>query len=252
MRVLPLFLLAALAPTRAWAAPEEVQVYQDEMNKPGELGLDVHVNYVASGDGTPDYLGAESSLHRLRITPEFSLGLTKTLELGAYLPLATIARDGKLRVDGAKMRLKFIAPHQAQGFYWGANLEIGRVSHRLDLNPWNSELKLIGGWRTGRWSAAVNANFDLALSGPAKGPLELEVTSKLAYQLTHGFALGLESYNGLGPLRDLGHLASTDHTTLITADTHIGKFDLNLGVGKGYGSNSDSTVVKMVIGVPLK
>ena len=252
MRLLPLILLAALAPTRAWAAPEEIQVYQDELNKPGELGLDVHVNYVASGDPTPSYPGEESGLHRLRVTPEFALGLTKTLEFGVYLPLLTIAGDSKFRVEGAKVRIKYIAPHPEAGLYWGANLEIGRLSYRLDQNPWNSELKLIGGWRKGRWNAAINANFDTALSGPAKGPTELEITTKLGYRLTKGFTLGVESYNGIGPLRDLGHLSQTDHSTYLVADTHLGKFDLNLGLGRGYGTNSDRTVMKMVIGVPFK
>ncbi|MBC7492425.1 MAG: hypothetical protein H7241_08290, partial [Novosphingobium sp.] len=71
-----LLMAGLIAPVVAHAAPEEIQVYLDEINRPGEVGLDVHINHVLSGDGSPDYPGAESSLHRLRITPEFSLGLT--------------------------------------------------------------------------------------------------------------------------------------------------------------------------------
>ena len=190
-------LVGALAsvclPAAARAASEEIQVYMDELNRPGEIGLDVHLNDVLTGDGAPDYPGAESSLHRLRITPEFSLGITNTLELGAYLPLATLSRDGTVRVDGVKLRLKYLAPHKEEGFYWGANLELGKVSRRLDVNP----------------------------------------------------------YNGAGPLRGLGHFGSSEQTTFAVADTHIGRFEVNAGLGKGYGANADATILKFAIGVPI-
>lgn len=141
MRVACNWAIAALATfaftlaAPAFAADEEIQVYMDEMNTPGHFGLDVHVNYVTSGDLLFDYPGQQQSLHRLRVTPEFSLGLTDDLELGGYLPLMT-ARDGELTVDGAKARLKFIAPRAAgQSWFWGLNFEIGKVKEKLDINP---------------------------------------------------------------------------------------------------------------------
>ena len=246
-----LLAMGLLAPAVARAAPEEIQVYMDEINRPGEIGLDVHVNHVLAGDGTPDYPGAESSLHRLRITPEFSLGLTKTLELGAYLPLATVARDGVVRVDGIKFRLKYLAPHQETGFYWGANLELGKVSRRLDINPYNGELKLIGGWRKGRWIVGFNGNIDFVVSGPQHDPISFELATKLGYKITPGLTLGVESYNGAGALRGLGHFGSSEQTTFFAVDTHLGRFDINAGLGKGYGTNTDSTVLKFTIGVPI-
>jgi hypothetical protein len=253
--------MAALAasglfvPAVAHAAPEEIQVYMDEINRPGEIGLDVHVNHVLVGDGTPDYPGGESSLHRLRVTPEFSLGLTNTLELGAYLPLATLARDGVVRVDGFKFRLKYLAPHKETGFYWGANLELGKVSHPLDINPYNGELKLIGGWRNGRWIVGFNGNIDFVVSGPQHDPVTFELATKLGYKVSPALTLGLESYNGAGALRALGHFGSSEQTTFIAADTYVdshwGRFDINAGLGKGYGSNTDSTILKFTIGVPI-
>ena len=167
------------------------------------------------------------------------------------MPLATIAPDGVLRASGVKMRLKWIAPHKEEGFFWGANFEIGRVSHRLDENPWNSELKLIGGWRKGRWVAAVNGNFDFTVSGPNPGPATFELTSKLGYQVTPKLTLGAESYNEVGPLRDLGHLSQTEHSTYLVVDTQLGRWDVNAGIGKGYGTNADSLLIKFVIGVPI-
>jgi len=246
------FLIASLgAPTAAFAADEEIQVYMDEINPAGKVGLDVHLNYVADGDGTLPYAGAESPLHRWRITPEFSLGLGGGFELGAYLPLATIARDGMARAEGVKGRLKWLAPHKETGFYWGLNWEIGRVEHRLDENPWNSEIKVIGGWRDDKWQLGVNLNFDFKVAGPVPAPATLEVATRLGYKVTPGLTLGLESYNELGELKGFGPLSQTEHKAFVTADFAIGGFDVQAGLGKGYGSNADDTVIKVMIGVPL-
>lgn len=235
----------------ASAAPEEVQVYMDELNPAGDIGLDVHANYVPDGVRAADYTGQQPSLHRWRITPEFSLGLGDGFEAGLYLPLATIAPGGPLRADGIKGRLKWLAPHGEEGFFWGANLELGRVSRRLDINPWNGELKLIGGWRRGRWRVGVNENFDFVVDGPRHDPISTELATKIDYKLTNAFRLGVESYNGLGPLRDPGHLPKQEHATYLTIDTKLGRWDLNAGVGHGYGVNPDHIIFKFIIGVPI-
>ncbi len=242
---------AFTAATPAFAADEEIQVYMDEINPAGKVGLDVHVNYVADGDGSLAYVGAESPLHRWRITPEFSLGLGGGFELGAYLPVATIARDGSARVLGAKARLKWLAPHRETGFFWGVNWELGRVARRLDENPWNSELKFIAGWHDDKWTLAANGNLGFKVSGPVPAPATFEIATKIGYKVTPGLTLGMESYNELGELRGFGPLSQTEHTTYLTADFAVGGFDVNAGIGKGYGSNADSTVVKFVVGVPL-
>src|SRR5258708_2243456 len=109
--------LAAAGP--ALAAGEETQVYMDEISPKGHFGLDVHVNYVADGEKTFDYVGQQQSLHRVRITPEWSWAVTDTLELGAYLPLTSYS-DGHYTVDGEKLRLKFVAPRpEGRDWFWG-------------------------------------------------------------------------------------------------------------------------------------
>src|SRR4051812_26004896 len=97
---LPVTLGAVLllgAPQVARAADEEIQVYMDEIGPVGRLGLDVHVNWTP--DGRPrdlDYSGQAASEGRWRVTPEWGLALSPNLELGAYLPLATVSKDGDL------------------------------------------------------------------------------------------------------------------------------------------------------------
>ena len=244
---------AMLPPAAAWAADEEIQVYMDEMSAKGAFGLDVHVNYVPKGLGADvDYAGQMASQGRWRITPEWAYGLTPNLELGAYLPLATIDQHGDLELGGVKGRIKFIAPKAADDpFFWGLNFELGRVRRDLDINPWNAELKGIVGYRKGPWTFAGNLNIDWAVSGPEKGPTTYQIATKLTYAIREGFEVGLENYNTLGSSRRLGPLGQNDQQVFAVVDKSFGKWDLDFGVGRGYGRPEDDWVVKAIIGVPI-
>ncbi len=222
----------------------------DELNAPGQFGLDLHNNYVLSGTAATGYPGAQSALHVFRLTPEFSYGLSANLELGAYV-LAS-ATSGGSSVDGEKIRLKFIADKaDGQAYFWGANLEVGRVAHRIDENPWNAELKGILGYRKEHWVFAVNPNIDWKVSGPVPTPTTLEVDTKLSYETDHGYQLGLESYNALGAVGHLGHLGEQSQTLFAVLDTKIQGWELNLGIGRGLSSVGDRWLLKSIISVPL-
>ena len=246
-----LVLLGAGA-TPAGAAPEEIQVYVDEMNRPGQFGLDVHNSYVLTGQLAEAYPGEQPSLHRYRCTPEFSYGLTRFLELGLYVPLATIDRDARVGADGVKARLKLVAPRAAaQPWFWGGDFEIGAVDHALDANPYNAELKGIGGVRAGGWLAALNVDLDFKVSGPASSPPSLALDTKVSYELAHEVAVGVETYNGAGELRSLGHFGRSEQSTFVTVDARRGTWELNVGIGSGYGANPDRLILKVIVGIPI-
>jgi hypothetical protein len=248
--VLAGLVLAAAGSARA--ADEEIQVYMDEMSKAGHFGLDLHNNYVVSGDRTPDHFGGEPSAHTYRFTPEFAYGITDNLEAGLYI-LSTVDPRGTLTTGGEKLRLKWIAPKaQGQDWFWGLNFEIGKVSRRYDVNPWNAELKGIAGFRKGPWTVAANLNLDWAISGPAVSPASLDFDTKISYALSEKFALGIETYNGLGDVKALGRFSDADEIAYLVADTSIGKWDLNLGVGRGYSTPTDKWVLKAIVGVPFE
>ena len=246
--------LAAMAmhTVAAQAAPEEIQVYQDDMSQTGHFGLDVHTNFVATGGVAKDYPRQQQSVRRLRITPEFAYGLTPNLEAGIYLPLATLDGTGRFSADGAKVRLKFIAPKtEGRTWFWGANFEIGGVDHRLDENPWNAEFKGILGKRAGRWTVTVNTNVDFTVSGPAPAPASLELATSVNYAVSKTLSVGVETYNGLGELKSLGRFPASEHQGFVTVDKSLGKWDVSLGVGAGYGANRDGLIFRAIIGVPI-
>ncbi|MFZ6760425.1 hypothetical protein ACO0K9_24750 [Undibacterium sp. Ji50W] len=244
-------IVLGLAGSPVWAASEEIQVYMDEMNEPGKIGLDIHGNYVFSGNAVPDYPGAQAPRHVFRLTPEFSYGLTPELEMGAYI-LTSRSANGNTAVDGEKLRLKYIkskSPDQA--YFVGANLEVGRVAYRLDENPWNGELKGIFGYDSKRWSFGTNANVDFKISGPTPSPATLNLATKISYKVSPDFEVGAESYNEMGELRNMGHLNQHGQTLYGVIDTKIHGWDINIGLGRGLTSVSDRWTVKTILTVPF-
>lgn len=251
IQTLGVFAISALPLTESMAASEEIQVYMDEMNHPEEFGVEVHNNYVISGNTIPDYLGAQTPAHVLRLTPEFSYGLTDNFELGAYLLSSKDARNN-LNIDGEKLRLKYIAPKKAgQSYFTGANFELGYVSRRLDQNPWAAQLKGIYGMRTGPWTFAINPNISWIVSGSVPAPATFEVDTKLAYEIGQNYALGLESYNGLGSTDGSIRPAQQSQNLYVVLDTVLDGFGLNLGIGRGFTTVSDQWVVKAIFSIPL-
>jgi len=231
----------------ARAAPEEIQVYLDDMSAPGQFGVDVHNNYVFSGASRPGYAGEQPPFHVYRLTPEFYYGLTDTLELGLYV-LTTRAPGADPKLDGGKLRLKYIAPHDKdRGFFWGANLEVGRTSLRVSPRPWNAELKGIFGYRTGPWTLAVNPNLDWSLSSRG-GPVTLDVDAKVAYAINGKTQLGFETYNDLGRLARPDALRYNSKTLFAVIDHEFDRFDLNAGIGRGITRDADRWVLKFIVG----
>jgi hypothetical protein len=244
MACLVVFSLCATA-TRCWAAPEEIQVYLDDKEEPGNYSIDWHNNYVWSGRSSPQYAGERPPEGVYRLTPEFNLGLTKTLEFGSYL-LSSRTSDGDVMFDGVKVRLKYIAPHEEVGLYWGANLEVGKEDRASAPQPWNAELKAIIGWRGGPWTIGWNLNADTSLESRA-GPVVADLDMKMSYTLTPKTALGIESYNDLGPFSHPQPINVGSKVVYAVIDTAIAGMDLNAGIGRGLTHDSDQWTLKFIL-----
>lgn len=239
--------LLAAAAIPCHAAPEEIQVYLDDLSKPGKFGVDVHNNYVMSGTDVPSYPGELPPRHVYRLTPEFYYGLTKTLELGLY-GLTTTGPEGSTHLDGGKLRLKYIAPHDSEaGMFWGMNLEVGRTSLRVSELPWNAQLKGILGYRAGAWTVAINPNLDGSLAAHG-GPVKASLDGKVSYAIAKETKLGFEAYNELGPLSHLQSLSRNSKTLYAVVDQNFTGFDLNAGLGRGLTHEADRWVIKLIVG----
>ncbi|MGB8518221.1 MAG: hypothetical protein WCD45_10095 [Gallionella sp.] len=230
--------------TSAVAAPEEIQVYLDEFENPGQYGLDLHSNYVVAGQPATD--------KQLRLTPEFSYGLNNNWEVGAYV-LTAAAPGGAVATDGIKFRAKW-RPRPASidtPFYWAVNFEAGQLSKRFYPDELSSELKLIGVWKNNYWTVGTNLNFDRSLKSNPIQATSTEFDTKIAYQVRNGLQIGVENYSFLGAMHNDPSQPQSNQANYLVADLMLGKWDLNVGLGHVSGPSPDGTVIKAIIGFPL-
>ena len=227
-------------------AYDEIQVYNNAINDPGQFGLEMHSNYVVDGRRRPSYLGELAPNHILAFTPEFSYGVTPFFELGLYLPFSVSLDRNLSYMDGAKLRTKFLNAKDPD-FYYGLNIEVGMEPSRYSQTRWNSELRPIIGGNLGDWSIAFNPNLEIALSGnslkPSFGP-----QIKVMRNLNSLVAVGVEHYTDLGTPDRIVASRKQTHTTYLVTDLAIGNIDVNIGVGRGWTNVADDWTVKIIVG----
>jgi hypothetical protein len=244
------------APSAKATDPFEIQVYEPDLNEPGHFGAELHVNYGLQGHKTPEYEGQIAPHHVGRMTLEPALGVTKWLELGAYLQ-SFVDSDFGVHWGGVKLRAKMV-PYRKPGSPWfyGLNVEIGRVPKTVDAEGWANELRPIFGYDDGHWLFDVNPIFGYALSGPEKFRPELEPCAKAAWNTQRGFRLGLEYYSGLGllnegltPRRLQEHMLYVVFDRANPAGNESDGWEVNVGLGRSLTDASPNTwSLKAIVG----
>ncbi len=232
---------------------DEIQVYTDDINRPGRFGLELHVNTTPQGRTKPDYPGEITPQHGVRVTPEFSYGLSRSWEAGLYVPMSR-APGGAIDLAGAKLRLKWLPvqpDEKTGGGFAGANVELGWLQTRFDQAHWGSELRTIFGYRTEDWLLATNPVFEWTLAGPDRSARpEIEVQLKVARRIAPGIFFGPEYYAGLGPLGRFAARREQEHVLYAALDVDRGKWVLNCGVGRGVSRAADRWTVKFIFELP--
>jgi hypothetical protein len=244
--------ISGLTSSDIFAAPDEIQVYTEEMDDPGEFGLELHVNYVPKGEKRAPYVGAMPSNHMLQMTPEFSYGVTKTLEAGLYLPVA-VSPDGHTYSNGARLRMKYIAPRDdGDPFFCGLNTEVGYFSRRVSESSWAMELRPILGYRSNGWLFSFNPILDVDLSTSVSREPKFEPALKLTHVVRDGVQAGYEYYGEFGPIHYRLPANERGHYLYGVVDIEMKGFDINFGIGRGFVNASDSWVTKAIISLPFK
>jgi hypothetical protein len=242
--VLALCLLAA-APA-ASAQTDEIQVYNAEINAPGQLNLTWHNNFTPAGRSTPAFPGGIVPDHALNGVPEWAYGVTDWFEAGLYLPVYSRTRDGALLFDSVKLRALFVVPDaHDRSFFYGVNLELSYNTPHWEPSRFSAEIRPIIGWHLGRYDVIVNPILDTDLDGLAK--LDFAPAVRAAYNVNRRLAFALEEYADLGPLDHLRSGSGQQHTLFAVLDCGSSSSGLEFGIGKGLTHASDSTVVKLML-----
>lgn len=242
----------ALFAGTALAAPDEIQVYTEEMNDTGEFGLELHVNYAIKGARESTYEGEMPGHHMLQMTPEFSYGVSKSWEAGLYLPFA-LNPDGNLYNNGLRLRMKYMAPREDnEKIFWGLNTEMGYSTRRVSDSYWGMELRPIIGYRDDAWLLSFNPILNLSLSDNGSHAPQFEPSLKITHAVAEGFHAGVEYYGEFGPLHQILPADERSHSMYAVMDVAKGDLDVNFGLGRGFGANPDKWVAKAIIAFPLR
>ena len=242
-------------PTAVRAAQQdEIQVYTYDMDKPGDYGLELHLNTTPSGRTSPDYPGEITNNHGFRFTPEFSYGLTSDVELGLYLPLL-VDGSGEYHFVGVKYRLKWlpIRPNDdGEGWFLGTNNELSRVGYKFSESPWTTELRPIIGYKGKDFLFAINPILDWNLSnGLQSWEPEFAPCLKLTHEISKGLYGGVEYYSDMGKLAHIEPWDKQDNRIFGVVDVDMKPLVFNFGVGRGLTDASDRWTIKAIIEVPI-
>jgi len=251
----PLAFALALACAPALAVlPDEIQVYTDDLEKPGEHGVELHINTTPRGRTTPDFPGEVVPDHGLRVTPEISWGINRDMDWGLYLPFSRDAA-GSTRFGGPKLRFKWLPLRPEEGgagWFAGVNLEYAWLTHGFESGTRAFELRPILGYRNRDWLLAANPILSWQLNGPERGGSpEFSPAFKLARSISPPTALGIETYSGLGRLNEHLPHAEQAHTLYFTVDHEAKNWGINFGIGRGLTSATDRWTIKTILSLPF-
>lgn len=233
---------------------DEIQVYDDSINKKGQLGLEVHLNTTPDGRSEPEWPREIPPNHGIRATMEWSYGLTDSLEAGLYLPFLRDS-SGTTYFAGPRVRMKWIAFKPAEGgagMFAGLNIEVGAVNERLEQGRPIVELRPILGYRNEDWLVSFNPVIDKTFrsryvsSKPEFGP-----SIKIARNIGGENSLGIEYYDEMGPFGNFEPARKQSQQLFLALDAGGVAVPFNFGIGRGLNAASDKWTVKAIFEVPL-
>ena len=234
----------------------EVQVYDGAINKPWQLGAELHTNTTFSGRSVPSYDGQLVDHQATRLTFEPALGITEWLELGLYLQ-TYVQPDAGLQWAGFKARTKFMVPERlVLPFVVGLNVEVGRVPYGVEQDGWANEFRPILGWRNGWVLAVVNPIVGYSLTGVDAFKPHFEPACKVSVNTQQWFGVGVEYYAGLGLFgRGFERFQDQEHLLLGAVDLmppqghDDNSWEVNVAFGRGLTEGTDQHwIAKVIVG----
>jgi hypothetical protein len=234
-------------PAVAIAQTDEIQVYDGAIAEPGAFNLTWHNNFTPDGLKTPAFPGGLINNRNLNGVTEWAYGVTDWFEAGLYLPLYSVSEARGPTINGGKIRLLFAVPHaDNRKFFYAVNFEFSYNSKHWDPRRFTSEIRPIIGWHLHPVDIIVNPILDNSYAGGFKS-LDFAPATRVAYNFNPTWAIAVEEYADVGPLRQFYPASEQSHQVWGVFD-HNSKFvNIEAGVGFGVTSASDKVTVKLML-----
>jgi hypothetical protein len=237
--VLAFAIAASLAPC-AHADTTELEVYRGDLDDQGEVNVDFEGNLLRaplhgdlSGQAVAQALG------------ELSYGLSDNMEVGLKLPISY--SNGAWYGKSLLAELKYVAPHEKTGWYWGAEVEAGYLTSYDERLQWNAEIVPIAGYRGDCWEFTFNPDVSIASGGDQRGTVMFEPSGKVSYRVARKTSIGVEYFSEAGPLHAPLPGNQRSELAFLALDTKVGKSAINFGIGHGVNSYSPGFAAKAIV-----
>jgi len=244
--------VAALAifamPAAIVAQTDEIQVYDAEIADRGVFNLEIHTNFTPVGRKVPDFPGGIIPNHSVNGAAEWAYGVTDWFEQGLYLPVWSPYSEGRGgSINGFKLRELFVRPHAAEHkFFYGVNFEFSVNYKYWEPRRFTSEVRPIVGLHLHRVDFIFNPIVDTEYAG-GFGNLEFVPATRVAYKLNTAWAVAVEEYADVGPLRHFDALNSQFHEVWAVTDHHGKGLNIETGVGFGVTAGADKLTFKLML-----
>jgi hypothetical protein len=247
-RVLGMIALTLVgAPVVTFAQTDEIQVYDAVIAAPRVFNLMVHNNFTPDGLKTPTFPGGLIPDKSFNGVAEWAYGVTDWFEAGLYLPLYSISKDRGATINGGKIRLLFVSPHSDdRTFFYGVNFEFSHNARHWDPRTFTSEIRPIIGVHLHPVDIIMNPILDNSFAGGLKS-LDFAPAARVAYNLSPRWALAVEEYADIGPLRDFRPVREQSHEIWGVFDHATNVLNIEAGVGFGLTSASDKVTLKLML-----
>jgi hypothetical protein len=225
----------------------EIQVYDAETAPPAAVGLETHVNYVASGVKT-SVDGELPSDRVAHLTFEPHLGLRPWCEVGAYFQTA-LRPDGAYQFAGVKVRFKARVPRRlGRGGLVGlaVNAEFAAIPPTYEASGYGGEVRPIIDLEWRRLYVSVNPILSFDFRGPDAGHPQMEPAAQVLVALDKRWQMGVEYYAALGPIDRPVAASAQVHRLFAVAQVGYKWFGLNIGGGYGLAAG-DKWIAKAIL-----
>jgi hypothetical protein len=229
-----------------YANTDEIQVYNAEIASPGVFNLTLHNNYTISGSSSPEFPGGVTPNHSLNGVAEWAYGVANWFEAGLYLPLYTLSGNGSLTYNGFKVRTLFVVPDAAnRHFFYGVNFEFSWNTAHWDQNRNTQEIRPIIGWHLGQVDVIVNPILDNSWKGFSR--LDFAPATRVAYNVSHTWAIAAEEYDDFGALRGFNSASRQQHQLFGVIDYNGKPWTIEFGTGFGLTEATDHLALKLIL-----
>jgi hypothetical protein len=241
-------LVAAIASTivTGSAQTDEIQVYDAEIAARGKLNLMVHNNFTPDGRKTPAFPGGIIPDESLNGVPEWAYGVTDWFEQGLYLPLYSISKNRGATLDAVKLRELFVVPNAAEHtLFYGCNFEFSYNTKHWDPSRFTSEIRPIIGIHLHPIDIIVNPILDSSFNGFKN--LDFAPVARIACNISSKWAVAVEEYADLGPLKKFYAASKQSHQLYAVVDHNTKFVNIEFGVGFGLTDASDNVTLKLML-----